>query len=47
MPGSSFGDEAQNYLRVSLTVPDDAIDEACRRITALAERCSLRKERRA
>ncbi|HEV7308897.1 pyridoxal phosphate-dependent aminotransferase [Ensifer sp.] len=47
MPGSSFGDEAQNYLRVSLTVPDDAIDEACRRIKALAERASLRKERRA
>ena len=47
MPGSSFGDQAQNYLRASLTVPDDAIDEACRRITALAARTSLRKERRA
>ncbi|KSV88837.1 pyridoxal phosphate-dependent aminotransferase [Sinorhizobium sp. GL28] len=45
MPGSSFGDQAQNYLRVSLTVPDRDIDEACRRIAALAERSSLRKER--
>lgn len=47
MPGSSFGDQAQNYLRVSLTVPDRNIDEACRRITALAGRATLRKERRA
>ncbi|MEI2298073.1 pyridoxal phosphate-dependent aminotransferase [Ensifer sp. MJa1] len=47
MPGSSFGAEAQNYLRVSLTVPDRDIDEACRRITALAERLTERKERRA
>ncbi|MNL49215.1 Arginine--pyruvate transaminase AruH [compost metagenome] len=47
MPGSSFGDEAQNFLRVSLTVPDKDIDEACRRITALAERATLRQERRA
>ena len=47
MPGSSFGDEAQNFLRMSLTVPDKDIDEACRRITALAERATLRQERRA
>ncbi len=47
MPGSSFGDKARNFLRVSLTVPDAAIEEACRRIAALAERCTIRKERRA
>ena len=47
MPGSSFGDKARNFLRVSLTVPDAAIEEACRRIAALAERCTTRKERRA
>ncbi|WEX77931.1 pyridoxal phosphate-dependent aminotransferase [Sinorhizobium numidicum] len=45
MPGSSFGNEAQNLLRVSLTVPDPDIDEACRRITSLAERCTSRTER--
>ncbi|QRM54155.1 pyridoxal phosphate-dependent aminotransferase [Sinorhizobium sp. BG8] len=47
MPGSSFGSEAESYIRLSLTVPNDAIDEACRRITALAARSGLRKERRA
>ncbi|THK34442.1 pyridoxal phosphate-dependent aminotransferase [Ensifer sp. MPMI2T] len=47
MPGSSFGREAQNFLRVSLTVPDADIDEACRRISSLSERLTARKERRA
>lgn len=47
MPGSSFGDEARYLVRISLTVPDEAIDEACRRVTALADRLSNRKERRA
>lgn len=47
MPGSSFGEQAQNFLRVSLTVPDADIDEACRRISSLAERLTARKERRA
>ncbi|MCA1403888.1 pyridoxal phosphate-dependent aminotransferase [Ensifer sp. IC3342] len=45
MPGSSFGEEAQNFLRMSLTVPDSDIDEACRRISSLAERLTVRKER--
>ncbi|AWI55883.1 pyridoxal phosphate-dependent aminotransferase [Sinorhizobium fredii] len=40
MPGSSFGSEAKDFLRVSLTVPDHDIDEACRRIAALAGRCT-------
>ena len=47
MPGSSFGEEAEDYVRLSLTVPDDHIDEACRRIAALAGRSVLPKERRA
>jgi arginine:pyruvate transaminase len=47
MPGSSFGDEAEGYIRLSLTVPDDHIDEACRRITALASRSTPPQERRA
>ncbi|MDQ0318913.1 arginine:pyruvate transaminase [Pararhizobium capsulatum DSM 1112] len=40
MPGSSFGEEAASYVRVSLTVPEQAIDEACNRITRLAVRLS-------
>lgn len=47
MPGTSFGDKAASFLRLSLTVPDDLIDEACRRIRGLAMRCVARKERRA
>ncbi|ASY61648.1 Aspartate aminotransferase [Sinorhizobium sojae CCBAU 05684] len=47
MPGSSFGRQAEDFLRVSLTVADETIDEACRRIAALAERCMTRRERRA
>jgi len=47
MPGSSFGEEARNFIRLSLTVLDGDIDEACRRITALAARSGLPKERRA
>jgi arginine:pyruvate transaminase len=47
MPGSSFGDAAEDYIRLSLTVPDDHIDEACRRIAALAARSASPRERRA
>ncbi len=47
MPGSSFGEGAAGFIRLSLTVPDDHIDEACRRITALAARATMPKERRA
>lgn len=47
MPGSSFGDAAEDYIRLSLTVPDDHIDEACRRIAALATRSASPRERRA
>lgn len=37
MPGGSFGDRARDFVRLSLTVPDDAVEEACRRITRFAE----------
>ncbi|WP_421580700.1 pyridoxal phosphate-dependent aminotransferase [Shinella sp. M31] len=47
MPGSSFGVQAAGFIRLSLTVPDTHIDEACRRIAALAARSTLPKERRA
>lgn len=36
MPGSSFGAEAQNFIRLSLTVPDERLEQATRRIAALA-----------
>lgn len=36
MPGSSFGDNARNFIRISLTVPDVQIIEAAKRIVALA-----------
>ena len=32
MPGSSFGENGKNYLRLSLTVPDKVLKEACDRI---------------
>lgn len=32
MPGSAFGSCAPDHLRLSLTVPDDRLAEACRRI---------------
>jgi arginine:pyruvate transaminase len=38
MPGSSFGHQAKNLIRASLTVPDDKLGEACRRIRAFASR---------
>jgi len=47
MPGASFGDEALSFVRMSLTVPEDSIDEACRRIRSLATRLSTPLERRA
>ncbi|KQV44009.1 MULTISPECIES: pyridoxal phosphate-dependent aminotransferase [unclassified Rhizobium] len=51
MPGSSFGDQAADYVRLSLTVPEDRIEEACGRIIRLAARLSngqgFLKERRA
>ncbi|OCW57199.1 pyridoxal phosphate-dependent aminotransferase [Hoeflea olei] len=37
MPGSSFGDNAGALVRLSLTVPDDSVIEACARITRFVE----------
>ncbi|HQU69401.1 MAG TPA: pyridoxal phosphate-dependent aminotransferase [Albidovulum sp.] len=36
MPGSSFGAEAAGFIRLSLTVPDAVLAEACRRIARFA-----------
>lgn len=36
MPGTSFGEVTRGWIRLSLTVPDQRIDEACRRIVAFA-----------
>ena len=36
MPGTSFGDQARGFIRLSLTVPDDILSEACRRIARFA-----------
>lgn len=38
MPGESFGKGGTGHLRVALTVGDDQITEACKRIARLAER---------
>lgn len=38
MPGESFGDAAAGHVRIALTVPDETLDDAMRRIVALAER---------
>ena len=36
MPGESFGETLGGWLRMSLTRPDDEIEEACRRMTRFA-----------
>ena len=36
MPGSSFGAVTEDWIRLSLTVPDALLDEACVRIAAFA-----------
>jgi arginine:pyruvate transaminase len=47
MPGPSFGDQARNFVRISLTVPDDDIAEACRRIEAFSKRVAAGGRRKA
>ncbi len=32
MPGASFGNQADGFVRLSLTVPDEVLQEACQRI---------------
>lgn len=36
MPGSSFGHQAAGFIRISLTVPDDVLEEAVSRMARLA-----------
>lgn len=40
MPGSSFGDQAGDFIRLSLTVADDALRQAAERIVRCAEQSS-------
>lgn len=37
MPGASFGTALRSWLRLSLTQPDEVIEEACHRIAAFAK----------
>jgi arginine:pyruvate transaminase len=37
MPGESFGDGLAGWLRISLTQPDDVMDEAATRIARFAQ----------
>ncbi len=37
MPGSSFGEEAKNFIRLSLTVPDETLVEAVGRMADLGQ----------
>jgi len=45
MPGTSFGSAAKNFVRVSLTVPDDKLAEACERMALFARGLNHRAER--
>jgi arginine:pyruvate transaminase len=44
MPGTSFGDQAAGFLRISLTVPEDVVATAMGRVADLASRIASRKE---
>jgi LL-diaminopimelate aminotransferase len=35
-PGASYGDAGEGYIRISLTTPDERLDEALRRLAAFA-----------
>ena len=47
MPGSSFGEEARDFIRISLTVPDNLLGEAMSRMAALAGEFARGEARRA
>jgi arginine:pyruvate transaminase len=47
MPGSSFGAEARNFIRLSLTVPEDELKVAVGRISDLGEELTPPAARRA
>ncbi|WP_226579576.1 pyridoxal phosphate-dependent aminotransferase [Acuticoccus sediminis] len=36
MPGGSFGQQAKDFVRISLTVPDEDLETACARMAAMA-----------
>ena len=36
-PGASYGPAGEGYIRISLTTPDDRLDEALSRLTAFAQ----------
>jgi arginine:pyruvate transaminase len=41
MPGSSFGNQAESFIRISLTVPDDVLETAMNRVHHLADQLQL------
>ena len=41
MPGTSFGSTLDNWVRVALTIDDDAFDTACTRIIQHATQLQL------
>ncbi len=43
MPGSSFGEEARDFIRISLTVPDASLTTAATRIADLARTLAARE----
>lgn len=45
MPGSSFGSAGENLIRISLTVPDSKLVEACDRIAAFVRSLPASRER--
>jgi len=47
MPGSSFGAEARDFVRLSLTVPDEGLRTAVRRMAELGEELTLPAAKRA
>ena len=47
MPGTSFGDQAAGFLRISLTMPEDVIATAMERIASLAGRIASTSKDRA
>jgi arginine:pyruvate transaminase len=46
MPGASFGESARYFIRLSLTVPDALLEEACDRIASFARNIRARAARR-
>lgn len=45
MPGSAFGEAAKTLIRLSLTIPEDKLVDACARIAALSTSLCDRRER--